>query len=463
MLARRLIPSNRNALRRSFSQVLAEPATWNSPAAAVTQLPNGVKVVTRETFGETASLGVFVEGGSRAETQGTIGASFALQELVRSGTKKSPALISSVENLGALLTVEAGRDNIQYKMSLRKGDLKAGVDMLADLATTPNVGEFEKLKPSIAAKLENLELPSKDVLMDRLHLTAFRDSNLGYSQINPEGVNALTGAGLAKYVQDTVTSDKVVLVADGAVKHAEIVKLAEGALGTLKPGSPTIFGEKPYFCGAELIYRNDEMGPTAFLCVGYESVGWRSPEFVTFMLMAQIVGSYKKDVGLVPGTISANRTTNNIANQMGVGCAEEYEAFFQPYKDTGLFGFYAACDEVAVEHCLVELFLGVNFLSFSVTDEEVEKAKRELKTKYFAQLDNSMAMVGKMGEQVMGFNRVLPPAEFALRLDAIDAEEVKRVAFAHLHDSEVAVTALGPLHGMPDYYEMRRCTYMHRY
>jgi len=49
------------------------------------------------------------------------------------------------------------------------------------------------------------------------------------------------------------------------------------------------------------------------------------------------------------------------------------------------------------------------------------------------------------------------------RLDAIDAEEVKRVAWKYLHDAEVAVTALGPLHGMPPYMTIRRQTFWHRY
>merc|ERR1712178_238968 len=102
------------------------------------------------------------------------------------------------------------------------------------------------------------------------------------------------------------------------------------------------------------------------------------------MVMSSIIGSYNKSSpGLVPGVLSGNRTINNVANKMGVGCADEFEAFNISYKDTGVFGFYAACDEVAVEHCIGELMFGINLLSFSVTDEEVERAKRDLKTKLF--------------------------------------------------------------------------------
>merc|ERR1712130_156269 len=103
----------------------------------------------------------------------------------------------------------------------------------------------------------------------------------------------------------------------------------------------------------------------------------------TFMVMQHIIGSYKKGVGLVPGTISGNRTINNVANKMGVGCADEFAAFQTFYKDTGIFGFYAACDEVAVEHCIGELMFSINVLSFSVQEEKVARAKRELKSALF--------------------------------------------------------------------------------
>jgi len=221
--------------------------------------------------------------------------------------------------------------------------------------------------------------------------------------------------------------------------------------------------DKPYFCGAELLYRNDEMGPTAYIAAGWESVPWRSPDAVTFMLMEHIIGSYKKGEGLVPGTISGNRVINAVANKMQVGCADEFEVFNRFYRDTGIFGYYIACDEVAVEHAVGELMFGANMLSFSVTDEEVERAKRELKHKLFSGPTSAENACRTLGKEVLAYGRGLPPAEMVLRIDAIDAEEVKRVAWKYLNDNEISVTGLGPLHGMPQYFDLRRMTCTHRY
>merc|ERR1719335_1419126 len=180
-----------------------------------------------------------------------------------------------------------------------------------------------------------------------------------------------------------------------------MVSAAETALGGVSAGVPHPASPGQYFCGAELIYRNDEMGPTAYVSVGWESVPWKSGDAVAFMVMQHIIGSYKKNAGLVPGNISGNRTINAVANKMAVGCADEFEAFNHFYKDTGVFGFYAACDEVAVEHCVGELMFGINLLSFSVTDEEVERGKRELKIALFGGSGSAADAYADVGQQML--------------------------------------------------------------
>ncbi|CAK9057651.1 unnamed protein product [Durusdinium trenchii] len=223
------------------------------------------------------------------------------------------------------------------------------------------------------------------------------------------------------------------------------------------------------------------MGPLAYISIGWEAVPYKSPDAVTFMVMQAIIGKYKKNTGLVPGTISGNRTINAVANKMGVGCAEEYETIMHFYKDTGVFGFYTVCDEVAVEHAVGELMFGINLLSFSVTDEEVERAKRELKASLVNGSGSTQESCNQVGKEVLAYGRGIPPAEmmsgnpttttpwdhgrnvsFAapvrLRIDAVDAEEVKRVAYKYCNDQEISVTGLGPLHGMPELYILRQAT-----
>jgi processing peptidase subunit beta len=438
---------------------------WNQAPALVSTLPNGIKVATKETFSELSTVGVFVEAGVRNETPELAGVSYLIEKLALSGTTKRPAakLAAEVESLGATMDVDVGREQSSYTITTGSKDMKQGFDILADVVTDPAIGSLEKQKEGILRALADEDAPTRSVIEDRLHTCAFRDYSLGHSCIGPfDGIETLTQTHLKGYMDENYTGNNLVIAASGAVKHEEVVALATSAFGGLKEGSTT-GTTKPYFCGAELIYRNDEMGPTAYIAVGWEGVPWKSPDAVTFMVMAKIIGSYKKNSGLVPGTISGNRVINAVANKMQVGCADEFECFNINYKDTGMFGFYIVCDEVAVEHAIGELMFGCNLLSFSVTDEEVERGKRELKASLISGSGSTAETCADLGTQMLGYGRSIPIAEMFLRIDAVDSEEVKRVAWQYLNDGEVATTALGPLHGMPQYYDLRRMTGMHRY
>jgi len=86
-----------------------------------------------------------------------------------------------------------------------------------------------------------------------------------------------------------------------------------------------------------------------------------------------------------------------------------------------------------------------------------------LKIKLFGGSGSAEDACATLGSQMLAYGRAVPAAEMMLRIDAIDAEEIKRVAYTYLNDAEIAITALGPLHGLPAYLDIRRMTIMHRY
>jgi len=215
---------------------------------------------------------------------------------------------------------------------------------------------------------------------------------------------------------------------------------------------------RPEFCGAELLYKTDETDGLAHFAVGYEGVSWTHPDSLIFMTIQSIIGNYKRGEGLVPAELSSNRLTNNVVRTQTGGSIESFAAFNTCYKDTGIFGFYAQCDEAGVASCIDELLYGVSSLAHSVTDEEVERGKRALKSVLFGSLDSTTAIAEDIGRQLLVYGRRIPIAELLLRLDAIHAPEVRRVVRERLCDADIAVTALGPLSGLPPLRELRQRT-----
>lgn len=319
--------------------------------------------------------------------------------------------------------------------------------------------EFER--GVILREMEEVEKTTEEVIFDRLHLTAFHESPLGYTILGPvENIQSLTREHLRAYIQQNYRADRIVVAASGPIDHGSLVSHSEELFCGFRPGDGTLReDERPAFYGAELLYDSpaSDENPLAHFAVGYEGVSWTHPDSLTFMVLQSIIGNYKRNEGLVPAKLSSNRLTNSIASNLGPG-VESFAAFNTCYKDTGLFGFYGTSDEETLDGYLDELLFAVSSLSYTVTDEEVERGKRQLKTTLFGSLDSTTAIAEDIGRQLLVYGRRVPLVELLLRLEAITTKEVKRVAKQFLFDKDVAVTALGPLGQMPPLAELRRRT-----
>jgi len=424
----------------------------------VTTLANGVRVATQPTKDRCATVGVYIDAGSRDESVESFGVNSILQQIAHEANVTLGAFGSRIET-------NVGREQTTYQAKIHPENLSATVAELGKLARGDDcVTRFDFAKECALNSTED-DRPIKEVLRDRLHRNCFRDGPLGFSLCGPhEKLASLEASSAQNFVQEHYTADRIVLAAAGPVDHDELVLLAKEALQMQAKPTRSIM-QTPYFCGSDVIYRNDEMGPIAYFTLGWQTVPYKHPDAVVFMVMQSIIGSYKRDSSktVLPGVLSGNRTVNRVANKMNVGCAEEFEAGNCFYRDTGLFTVFGECDEIAVENCVGEMQFGVNMLSGGVTDEEVARAKRDLRVKLFSGLTGTSRLAENMGLQLLSYDRTISPQEFNSRLQFIDAEEVRRVAYKYLHDSEIAAVSLGPLHGMPPQIVLRRDNMMQRY
>mmetsp|Transcript_12386 Transcript_12386/g.27461 ORF Transcript_12386/g.27461 Transcript_12386/m.27461 type:complete len:477 (+) Transcript_12386:27-1457(+) len=434
----------------------------------ITTLPSGLRVASQRTADETLTVGVWIDAGSRSETKENNGTAHFLEHMAFKGTKRRNRiqLEKEIENMGGHLNAYTSREQTVYYAKVFKDDLRQGVDILADILqhSTLDQGHVDFERGVILREMEEVEKTVEEVIFDRLHLTAFHNSPLGYTILGPvENIQSITRQQLKEYILNNYTADRIVLAGAGPIDHGELVKHAEEMFGfRTRDTRSAPSEERPRFCSAELLYRTEEEGGLAHFAVGYEGVPWTHPDSITFMVMQSIIGSYKRAEGLVPPKLSGNKLTNSIAHNTEPGMVESFSAFNTCYRDTGLFGFYGQAEEAGVRPCIDELLFGVNGLAYDVSEEEVERGKRQLKTTLFGSLDSTTAIAEDIGRQLLVYGRRIPPAELTSRLDAVDAAAVRRVAQKYLCDADIAMTALGPIGQLPPLTELRARTAMWR-
>ncbi|GKU97286.1 hypothetical protein SLEP1_g10453 [Rubroshorea leprosula] len=437
------------------------------PETRVTTLPNGLRVATESSLASrSATVGVWIDAGSRFETDETNGTAHFLEHMIFKGTGKRTAreLEEEVENMGGHLNAYTSREQTTYYAKVLDKDVFKALDILADILQNSAFDEKAIIRERdvILREMEAVEAQTEEVIFDHLHATAFQYTPLGRTILGPaQNIKTITKAHLQDYIQTHYTAPRMVIAASGAVKHEEIVEQVKKLFTKLSADPTTasqlVAKEPTAFTGSEVRIIDDDI-PLAQFAVAFEGASWTDPDSIALMVMQVMLGSWNKNA------IGGKHMGSELAQRVSIDeIAESMSAFNTNYKDTGLFGVYA----VAKPDCLDDLAYAIMYettkLVYRVSEADVTRARNQLKSSLMLHLDGTSHVAEDIGRQLLTYGRRVPFAELFARIDAVDSSTIKRVANRFIYDRDVAIAALGPIQGLPDYNWFRRRTYWNRY
>lgn len=459
--ARFLKFNNPNPTVTDHTAVLAAPLT------RVTTLPNGLRVATESNLSsKTATVGVWIDAGSRFETDTTNGTAHFLEHMIFKGTQRRSArqLEEEIENLGGHLNAYTSREQTTYYAKVLDKDVPQAMDILADILQNSKFEQnrIERERDVILREMEEVSGQTEEVVFDHLHATAFQHSPLGRTILGPaENVKSITKEDLENYISTHYTPSRMVIAASGAVKHDEIVKHVEKLFTKLSDSSATtseLAAKEPaIFTGSE--FRNiDDDVPLAQFAVAFDGASWTDPDSTTLMVMQAMLGAYTK------GSSGGKHMGSHLVQRLAINdIAESMMAFNTNYKDTGLFGVYAVAKPDCLDDLAYSVMYEVTKLCHKVSQDDVVRARNQLKSSLLLHMDGSSPVAEDIGRQLLTYGRRIPYPELFARIDAVDASAVKRAANRFIYDKDIAIAAVGPIQGLPDYNWFRRRTYWNRY
>ncbi|KAL1924178.1 uncharacterized protein VTP21DRAFT_7213 [Calcarisporiella thermophila] len=446
----------RKAYRNFATASPLQPLSSILPMTRITTLPNGLTVATEENLhAQTATVGVWIDAGSRAENDKNNGAAHFLEHMAFKGTSRRSQhdLEIMIENMGAHLNAYTSREQTVYYAKAFKKDVPAAVEILADILqnSTLDLHAIERERDVILREQEEVEKQTEEVVFDHLHAVAFQGHSLGRTILGPtENIRSLKRDDLLKYIKDNYTADRMVLVGAGGVEHERLVELAGQYFGSLK-SSPKRLNlgahttPHPKFVGAEARVRKDL--PNVHVALAVEGIGWTSPDYYPMLVMQSIIGSWDRSLG------ASSRLSQVLASSK---LANSFMSFNTSYSDTGLFGIYLVTEKHGNLDDLIALTQREWIrLSSSVTAAEVERAKQQLKASLLLSLDGSTAIAEDIGRQLITCGKRFSPEEVEALVDKVTAEDVRRSAKKYLWDRDVAVVTVGPKDEWPDVQRIR--------
>jgi predicted Zn-dependent peptidase len=400
----------------------------------ITPLPSGLVVITDAMpHLETASLGVWVSCGSRAETPEEHGISHFLEHMAFKGTARRSArqIAEEIEAVGGDLNAATGVEMTAYYARVLKADVPLALDVLSDILSHPRFDpdEINREKNVIIQEIGSVEDTPDDLVFDHLQSTAFTDQPVGRSILGTRAtVRSFDAKRLRSYLSRNYRAPGIVIAAAGAVDHRAVVAEVEHRFGGFNgPAAAPPVPAK--FCGGVRIEPRDL--EQVHIALALEGVPQRDPELYSLQVFTNILG----------GGMSS-RLFQEVREQRGL-CYAIY-AFHSPYLDTGLFGLYAGTDAADAPE-LMRVVVGEIIAAVeTITEAEVARAKAQMKAGLLMALESSSARAEQLARQMIIYGRPIPVDEIVAKVDGVTVESTRAAGRALIARGRPALAALGP-------------------
>lgn len=381
-------------------------------------LSNGVRVVYEQMPQlETVSVGIWVDVGARHETLAQNGISHLLEHMAFKGTERRSArdIAEEIENVGGHLNAYTSRDHTSYFARVLKNDLALGIDILADIVSNSvfDPSDLDREKDVIIQEIGQAEDTPDDVVFERFQETAFPNQPIGRSILGTvDRVRGFKTDDLKGFLGHHYGAGSMVVAVAGNFEQEALIALLEDMFAKQKPNKTKVVEPAKYVGGLHETIKNLEQ---SHITLGFPSLSFGHENYYALQVYSTILG----------GGMSSRLFQEVRENR---GLAYSVYSFVASHTDTGVFGIYAGTDPREASGLLPVIANEMKKMTNEVGEDEVKRAKAQLKAGLLMSLESTSARIEQMGRQMLIFNRPIPVDEMIAKVDAIDVSAVETVA-----------------------------------
>lgn len=399
-----------------------------------TRLASGLRVVSDPmSTVESASLGVWVDTGTRHEPPEINGISHLLEHMAFKGTERrsARAIAEEMDAVGGHLNAYTARDHTAYYAKILKEDTGLALDIVADILqhSTLDAEELAREQEVVVQEIGQANDTPDDIIFDHFQSTAYPGQPLGRPVLGTEDlVRGMGRDTILSYMREHYSAPRMVLAAAGRVDHDRLVAEAEAAFANL-PTYADMTPEAAVYAGGD--FREDRDIEQVNLVIGFDGVSYDDPDYYSASVLSTLLG----------GGMSS-RLFQEVREKRGL--VYSIYSFTSSYSDGGLFGIYAGTGEDEVTELLPVMCEEVVKVTAGVTEDELQRARAQLKASILMSLESTSSRCEQLARQILVYGRPITTQEVVDKVEAIDNAEIIRVA-KRLFSSTPTMTAIGPL------------------
>jgi len=330
------------------------------------------------------------------------------------------------------------------------------MDILADGIFNPDFTEEELHEQFIAiqAEQEGLLENFEPLIPQFIHRTAFNGNGLGtcFPDIWKQLPETISKNDILSYMKNYYHGDRMV-ISGVCVDHDDFVQLSDKYFKKLPSTNSTIVEKSPTYTGGAFYQNLPEhyMANPNFkehFVIGFQGNGWNHPDSFVYALLGKILGGGTSFSAGGPGKGMFSR---NYANLMNIhGWIDYAETLNLMYRDISVFGITSSCHPGYIRSLSEEVCRQIKDLAYDPIKnpkgfgEELNRAKNQLKSFLFTNLEQKSIIFDDIGKQIMIWDKYHSATEMCAFIDAVTVQDCARVMQKLIKTDPVILTLHTP-------------------
>jgi predicted Zn-dependent peptidase len=406
-----------------------------------TVLDNGIRIVSHEMpDNRSVSLGIWVENGSRHESEAENGISHFIEHLLFKGTERRSAaeIAEEMDAVGGVLNAFTSKENTCYYAKVLDENLPLAIDLLTDifLHSSFDADEIERERSVILQEISQAEDTPDDYVHDLFNLDLFQNHPIGRPICGrQETVSGFRRDDIINFFKSRYLPQRVIVSAAGHIRHATLVEEMARQLGSAPDG-----GTGEYALEAEVktapqmargVYPHMKSLEQVHLCLGVGGIHQAHPKrYVAYVLNTLLGGGM------------SSRLFQEIREKRGK--AYSVYSFSSSYKDVGYLGVYAGTSLESTEE-VVELTVKEikKLAAGEIADEEIRRTQGQLIGNTILGLESTDSWMSHIARNEIYFAKAVTTDEICRRIRAVSRADVIDLAGELFQDEGMTLTLLG--------------------
>jgi predicted Zn-dependent peptidase len=405
------------------------------------KLPNGLTIITEQMQNiRSASIGVWLQTGSRDEEAEWNGISHFIEHMVFKGTKHRTAeeIAREVDSIGGNMDAFTAKECICFNVKVLDEHIPTALDILSDLVLNPtfDASDIARERGVIMEEIK-MDEDNPDYLVHEIFTQNFwKDHPLGKPILGTkETVKRFEREPLLDAYAHRFSPGNIIVSAAGNLNHDQFVELVTKHFEHMSPMKNGFHSSAPKIV-SRITLRNKKALEQVQLCIG---------------VPAHPIAHEKRHAGYVLNTLlgggMSSRLFQNIRERQGL--AYSIYSDLNPYRDTGCLAVYAGTSLASASKVVQSVVSEFRKLkNEAVSEEELRRSKAQLKGSLMLSLESSTSRMSNLARQEMYFDRFYDLDELIARIEAVTAADLTSLANEFFKTQSVAVTALGNLNGL---------------